>query len=422
MSENKNVFITKRGKKYHFFSSCSYIKGRKTEKIPLSQIKGGAKSPCSSCLRLLEKKGGNIENIDKKEESEEINEEKENNLNIDNLNINPEINENNNINFYSSNEEEKTQFEEIFDKNNNEKKDFPPSLLDGISGFISNIHNLDSKQDIKISKEKNIDNNKMSLKRKINNNNILDNNEEEEEDDEKEENNINNNIKEEYELYLKNNNKNSSENVEKLKYNLNPNLSKKDLNWTGKDFFLLDETSRLSKLLFLQKIGSITNPHNQKILIYSEKPFNNKENSINKGKDKGNFKFKFEITPHKELEEPIQLSVGFKIDYFEENNNLFRKGKKKIELIEETLSLIRKFKLYKKINTVHALLNISNGKFFIVGRDELEKRRKKIFLNSENSDILFLKNFPPINLKLIKDVSPIITIDINYAKLVNIEV
>ena len=68
------------------------------------------------------------------------------------------------------------------------------------------------------------------------------------------------------------------------------------------------------------------------------------------------------------------------------------------------------------------MINILNGKFFIIGNDELEKRNKKIFLNKDNSDIIYIKNFDGILLENIKDVRPIFKYDINYLKIANIDV
>ena len=93
-----------------------------------------------------------------------------------------------------------------------------------------------------------------------------------------------------------------------------------------------------------------------------------------------------------------------------------------MNLSYETLILIKHFLINKKTNKIHVMINISNGKFFVIGNDELEKRSKKVFLNSENTEILFLKNFRGIKLEYIKDVRPVFEYNINYLKLVNIDV
>ena len=456
MSEKNNVFITSKGKKYHFYSSCNYLKGRKYQIIPLSQIKNKAKGPCTTCQRLYSKngQGKNFINLIKEEDIIDILKESNNNIELDDMKMNKEININNNNkknNIMPYIKEKKIINEKRLEKNkssssssssesyneekkNNEinekekdKENFLPFNLDEISGIKSNVHNIESKLDIDLKKENNniIDKNNINNnnKKEINNENISANEEEEEEDEKEEENNninnINNNnkIKEEYELFLNNNNnKNYLENMKKLKYNLDPNFPKKDLNWTGKDFMLLLETNTKAKLFFLQEMGQIQNSNGKKILLFSKKP-NMNDNSINNG----NYKFKFSIIPKKELKEHLEISVGFEIDFVEENS-LIEKENKKMKLICDTFSLIKNFLVYKGTNKVNVLINIPNGKFFVIGNDELEKRNKRIFLNSENSDILYLQNFPPIKQENIKDVRPLFKYDISYTKLANIEV
>ena len=434
MSENKKVFITPKGRKYHFYTSCNYIKGRQYQKISFAQAKKLTKGPCSSCQHLLEKNGDKFddESVEKEEEKE-----KEENNKI-NININKEINNKNKIS-KKLNNKKKEEFKENNISSSSSSSDsnsfevekekitkeniinFFNSNFDDISGIKQNTHyNDNSKADIDILKDKIDINNKNKFD--INNNNNKNEEEEEDEEDEKKENiNIinNNNINNNKEEYFNNNEKNNSiENMNKLKYNLDPNLPKKDLNWKGRDFFLLEETNKSSQLLFLQEIEPIPDPHDKNRLILTEKNDKNKESSISKG----NFKFRFEITPYKELKEQLKISVGFEIDYLEEENNITKKENMKMNLSYETLILIKHFLINKKTNKIHVMINISNGKFFVIGNDELEKRSQNIFLNSKNSEILFLKNFRGIKLEYIKDVRPVFEYDINYLKLVNIDV
>ena len=434
MSENKKVFITPKGRKYHFYTSCNYIKGRQYQKISFAQAKKLTKGPCSSCQHLLEKNGDKFD--DESVEKEEEEKEKEENNKI-NININKEINNKNKIskklnnkkkeefkenNISSSSSSDSNSFEVEKEKITKENiMNFFNSNFDDISGIKQNTHyNDNSKADIDILKDKIDINNKNKFD--INNNNKNEEEEEDEEDEKKENINIinnNDNINNNKEEYFNNNEKNNSiENMNKLKYNLDPNLPKKDLNWKGRDFFLLEETNKSSQLLFLQEIEPIPDPHDKNRLILTEKNDKNKESSISKG----NFKFRFEITPYKELKEQLKISVGFEIDYLEEEDTISKKENIKMNLSYETLILIKHFLINKKTNKIHVMINISNGKFFVIGNDELEKRSQNIFLNSKNSEILFLKNFRGIKLEYIKDVRPVFEYDINYLKLVNIDV
>ena len=340
MLENNNVFITNKGKKYHFYNSCIYLKGREFQKMSLNQLTKRAKGPCSTCLRLYEKNGGPLDMLNKEEEQKEINDKNINGDKFSNNNIFPIIEDEKVLNILEKDDKKSEEsssssnsLESFEEKKNNKRNESNfPFNLDEISGIKSNIHNIDSKIVIELSKEKNEINEKNN-KIKNNNkninqiyNNMSDNEEEDEKEEREENNNINNDkiipIKEkekgENEIYLNNINdiKNSLENMEKLKYNLNPNLPKKDLNWTGKDFVILKETNDFAKIFFLQDIDKIQNSQEKNIVTLSEKPGGN--NNISK--DKGKYKFRFEITPIQELKEPIKISVGFEIDYFEENN------------------------------------------------------------------------------------------------------
>ena len=425
MSKNNNVYITSTGKKYHFFPSCNYIKGRNYQIIPLNKVLNGSKGPCSSCQRLYEKNGGKIDNnLIYIEEEDKI---KENN-NINNVKINNEININNinnskNISNFKIIENEKSLNDiNINNKNKFKKKlsssssnsskkekdkkineNFLPFNLDDISGIKTNNHIIDSKIDIDLNKKnyknKNINNEIINNINNINNDEISDN--------------------EEYEDEGKNNDfniKNSLENMKKLKYDLDPNLPKKDLNWKGKDFVLLEETNKSANLFMFKDINHTHDPFNEKFLILYERKINNNNSFKN-----GNFKFKFEIEPIKELKEPINISVGYDIDFYDDENGI-KKENKKMNSLYKTISIKNHFMVNKKTKNVFVLINIINGKFFVVGSDEIEKRNKKIFLNSENSDILFLENFIGIKLENIKEVRALFQYDIDYLNIANIVV
>ena len=227
-------------------------------------------------------------------------------------------------------------------------------------------------------------------------------------------------------------------NINILQKNLNPNNN--NINWSGKDINLLLETNQSAKIVYLKNFIGIDDSKDGNISILSEKKSININNKLcrNNGVYKGNFKFKFEITPFNDLVKPIIISVGFEIDYIdytdinvvnEENNEIISEKNLKIGAFYETLVVMRHFYIYKKTNKVHVLINISSGKFFVVGDSELDKRNHKQFLNKSNSEILYLRSFYSIQLKQIKAVRPIfkynkrdlslVDIDINGNKLCN---
>ena len=118
---------------------------------------------------------------------------------------------------------------------------------------------------------------------------------------------------------------------------------------------------------------------------------------------------------------PINISVGYDIDFYDDEN-IIKKENKKMNSIYKTISIKNHFMVNKKTKNVFVLINIINGKFFVVGSDEIDKRNKKIFLNSENSDVLFLENFFGIKLENIKEVRALFQYDKDYLNIANIVV
>ena len=156
------------------------------------------------------------------------------------------------------------------------------------------------------------------------------------------------------------------------------------------------------------------------ISILSENKNNNINNKVSilerKEICQGNFKFKFEVNPSHNLIKPITISVGFEIDYYDETDmNVINEGNDLIDMeknlkmgaLYETLTLMRHFYVFKKTNTVHVLINVCSGKFFVVGGNELERKNNREYLNKTNSEILYLRSFYRIQLKQIKNVRPI---------------
>ena len=83
---------------------------------------------------------------------------------------------------------------------------------------------------------------------------------------------------------------------------------------------------------------------------------------------------------------------------------------------------MRHFYIYKKTNAIHVLINLSKGKFYVVGEKELEKRTQKVFLSASNSEVLYLRNFNQFHLKQIKDVRPIFKYNENDLQVADINI
>ena len=56
-------------------------------------------------------------------------------------------------------------------------------------------------------------------------------------------------------------------------------------------------------------------------------------------------------------------------------------------------------------------MNVKKGKFFIIGKEELEKRRKNIYLTRDNSEIFYVKNCGHIYYCEIANFEPIFNFD-----------
>ena len=228
-------------------------------------------------------------------------------------------------------------------------------------------------------------------------------------------------------LLFKINNEQSQNEIKQLKKYLSNDKPNKTLNLTGLDIKLLDETNQSAILVFLKNlINKSDNYSNNNFILTERNDFpEQKSNFIYKG----NFKYKFEIIPKKQIFEPLKISVGFEIDFFDETDiNYIEKDEDdinddiKIDSSYETIILLRHFNVYKKTNIIHVLLNISCGKFFIIGESELEKRNNKIYLSPDNCKIIYLRNFNKINLDRVKNVRPIFKYNKNDIKRADINI
>ena len=85
------------------------------------------------------------------------------------------------------------------------------------------------------------------------------------------------------------------------------------------------------------------------------------------------------------------------------------------------LKLQRHLEIFKNTGIVYALVNISKGKFFIIGKKELEKRKKNIFLDRSNTEIFYVQNFLSISPNILKNIRPSFHIDKKYLKFYEIK-
>ena len=226
MEEQRLVFITNKGKKYHFNPSCNYLKGKMINSIPYDKAKQSLAGPCNSCLKLLienkedtnsynsynsyanedlkesvnSSSSQNKKNNEKKIKNNSIKEQT--NLDLNNFKNNLKFNPNEKIkikNFeeeedvivYNNKEFKKNESNNINNKNINHKQNDIPFMDNNLSSIIPNsdyydMTNNDSSADSSKKKKKN------NKKNKIKNSDELNFKPKEKKNDSYEENNINN--------------------------------------------------------------------------------------------------------------------------------------------------------------------------------------------------------------------------------------
>ena len=69
------------------------------------------------------------------------------------------------------------------------------------------------------------------------------------------------------------------------------------------------------------------------------------------------------------------------------------------------------------------MINIKRKKFFIIGKEELEKRMKGVFLNKSNPEIFYVSDFfCPSNYFKFLSIKPILDFDKNDMKNIDIRI
>ena len=83
-------------------------------------------------------------------------------------------------------------------------------------------------------------------------------------------------------------------------------------------------------------------------------------------------------------------------------------------------SFVKKLFIQKDTDIVYVFININKGKLFIIGENELQKRINNVFLNKENAEIFYVKNFGIIFFYQILSIEPIFEFDENTSKICSI--
>jgi hypothetical protein len=194
------------------------------------------------------------------------------------------------------------------------------------------------------------------------------------------------------------------------------------------DIDILIKTNENAKVLSLDnstfqfnnisQISNMINQENNGIKILNK---NNKiDDNINGMKSSifnESFKFTFEINPKNENKISTKIEVGFEIEFIDEeedinNNNLEEEDESNdnssiLSSISQKLSILRQLKINKKTNVINVLINVKEGKFFVVGNKEINGKNNKELLSSKNNNIFYLWNFQKINPTQVKQIIPI---------------
>ena len=86
----------------------------------------------------------------------------------------------------------------------------------------------------------------------------------------------------------------------------------------------------------------------------------------------------------------------------------------------DNLQTTKNLFIQKNTEKVYVFININKGKLFIIGENELQKRINNVFLNKENAEIFYVKNFGIIFFYQILSIEPIFEFDENTSKICSI--
>ena len=206
----------------------------------------------------------------------------------------------------------------------------------------------------------------------------------------------------EIQKYYSNNNPNNNFFRQQIINNINNNIYKNNFICQKYDMNFLEETYNHATILSFNK-GNISIDSNcQK--IDNGLPF------------KDSYMFKFEISQlNPNFNETLKIDVGFKIKYTnpgdinfieDENSININNMKYKIGSLYDYIKINKRLIIFKNMGPIYALINISKGKFFIIGKKELEKRKQNIFLDRNNTEIFYVQNFLPISPNNLRSIKP----------------
>ena len=111
----------------------------------------------------------------------------------------------------------------------------------------------------------------------------------------------------------------------------------------------------------------------------------------------------------------------FDLNYKDKNLIKYQKEKIKMGTFSDNLQTTKNLFIQKNTDIVYVFININKGKLFIIGENELQKRINNVFLNKENAEIFYVKNFGIIFFYQILSIEPILEFDENTSKICSIK-
>ena len=155
------------------------------------------------------------------------------------------------------------------------------------------------------------------------------------------------------------------------------------------------------------------------------------QNLLNSKNKNDSYMFKFEISTLKKNHKIfLKIKVGFKLEYINskdlnllKDDNSINKENMKYQLgsLCDILKLEKYLEIFKNTGIVYALINISKGKFFIIGKKDFDIRKQKKFLDRKNAEIFYLQNFLSITTSSLKSIKPSFHFDKKYLKYFDIK-
>ena len=422
-----NVYITEKGEKYHIYKSC--IKKYNTIEITEEEAKKKGKQLCKNCFVRFQdnkynKKYYKYNKYNNNKKPNFINKHDPDDIIYNNtLMRNQESTEEDILSENNNNSKN-------INNNNNQSIDFNNININNDNNMSNSNESDEEEEEEKINSNKKINKNSFDINYKIKKNNFDDMNEIKLNNKiaEKIQENIENdkyhrkkNFIQQKEIKIEKVNENENKILEKVPYSFIED-SKEDESMYSQGFQSYKTVSKHK--VNLCGIGDMdilreTDEENFHVSFQKQiNSYNNNNKELYQNLQLGKYKYTFEISNLKG-NMYVEIEVGFKIVYkntldinFNDKKPIKYHNKKfKIGTTYDSFIISKQLIIGDDTNKVYVFMNVKKGKFFIIGKEELEKRRKNIYLTRDNTEIFYVKNCGPIFYCEMVNVEPIFNFD-----------